>query len=299
MLAATVGQAAGLPAIAWSPVTSPGTFDYGTIPVGDGESQTFALTNSGRAATGALRVSLGSATEFSITADACTGTALGPRKSCNVTVQYAPTTAGQTTATLAANGIRPPAGASITLAGTGAAVAVRHIYWANSGTNWGVNANHPNTGGIKSYPNAKKVIGKSITSLGSLKSSYNVTVPSSGAYNTSYDIWDTNYDYEIMLWVNKTGAVGPLGTSQGSLTLGGSTWTVYKGNNGANDVFSFVRSSNSTSGTIDVLPILKWIKDTKGWFGNVTIGDLQFGFEITSSSGGLDFTTNSESVTSS
>ncbi|WP_328828415.1 MULTISPECIES: GH12 family glycosyl hydrolase domain-containing protein [unclassified Streptomyces] len=171
--------------------------------------------------------------------------------------------------------------------------------WANSGTNWGVNANHPNTGGIKAYPNAKKVIGKSITSLGSLKSSYNVSVPSSGAYNTSYDIWDTNYAYEIMLWVNKTGAVGPLGTSQGSLTLGGSTWTVYKGNNGANDVFSFVRSSNSSSGTIDILPILKWIKDTKGWFGNVTIGDLQFGFEITSSSGGLAFTTNSESVTSS
>ncbi|MFI5886882.1 hypothetical protein [Streptomyces sp. NPDC051554] len=171
--------------------------------------------------------------------------------------------------------------------------------WANSGTNWGVNANHPNTGGIKSYPNAKKVINKSITSLGSLTSSYNVTVPSSGAYNTSYDIWDTNYDYEIMLWMNKTGAVGPLGTSQGTLTLGGHTWTVYKGNNGANDVFSFVRTSNSSSGTVNVLPILKWIKDTKGWFGNVTIGDLQFGFEITSSSGGLDFTTNSESVTSS
>ena len=171
--------------------------------------------------------------------------------------------------------------------------------WANSGTNWGVNANHPNTGGIKAYPNAKKVINKSITSLGSLSSSYNVSVPSSGAYNTSYDIWDTNYAYEIMLWMNKTGAVGPLGTSQGTLTLGGHTWTVYKGNNGANDVFSFVRTSNSSSGTVNVLSILKWIKDTKGWFGNVTIGDLQFGFEITSSSGGLDFTTNSESVTSS
>ena len=89
--------------------------------------------------------------------------------------------------------------------------------WANSGTNWGVNANHPNTGGIKSYPNSKKVINKSITSLGSLSSNYNVTVPSSGAYNTSYDIWDTDYKYEIMLWVNKTGAVGPLGTSQGNV----------------------------------------------------------------------------------
>jgi hypothetical protein len=171
--------------------------------------------------------------------------------------------------------------------------------WANSGTNWGVWANHPNTGGIKSYPNAKKVINKSITSLASLSSGYNVTVPSSGAYNTSYDIWDTGYKYEIMLWVNKTGAVGPLGTSQGTVTLGGHTWTVYKGNNGSNDVFSFVRTSNSTSGTVNVLPILKWIKDTKGWFGNVTIGDLQFGFEITSSSGGLNFTVNSESVSSS
>jgi hypothetical protein len=171
--------------------------------------------------------------------------------------------------------------------------------WANSGTNWGVWADHPNTGGIKSYPNAKKVINKSITSLGSLSSSYNVTVPSSGSYNTSYDIWDTNHAYEIMLWMNKTGAVGPLGTSQGNVTLGGHTWTVYKGNNGSNAVFSFVRTSNSSSGSVDILPILKWIKDTKGWFGNVTIGDLQLGFEITSSSGGLNFTLNNESVTSS
>lgn len=62
--------------------------------------------------------------------------------------------------------------------------------------------------------------------------------------------------------VNKTGAVGPLGTSQGTLTLGDSTWTVYKGNNGSNDVFSFVRSSNAGSGTVNILPILKWIKES-------------------------------------
>ncbi|POX45050.1 hypothetical protein C3489_35115 [Streptomyces sp. Ru71] len=168
--------------------------------------------------------------------------------------------------------------------------------WANSGTNWGVWANHPNTGGIKSYPNAKKVIDKPITSLSSLTSSYNVTVPASGAYNTSYDIWDTDHDYEIMLWVNRTGAVGPLGTSQGNVTLGGHTWSVYKGNNGANAVFSFVRTANSASGTVNILPILKWIKDTKGWFGDETIGDVQFGYEITSSSGGLDFVTNDLTV---
>ncbi|MER5717698.1 hypothetical protein [Streptomyces sp. NPDC002132] len=168
--------------------------------------------------------------------------------------------------------------------------------WANSGTNWGVWANHPNTGGIKSYPDSKKVINKRISALSSLTSTYNVTVPSSGAYNTSYDIWDTDYDYEIMLWVNKTGPVGPLGSSQGTVTLGGHTWTVHRGSNGSNEVFSFIRTSNSTSGTVDILPIVKWIKDTKHWFGDETIGDVQFGYEITSSAGGLNFTTNNLTV---
>ncbi|MFJ3622885.1 hypothetical protein ACIPSH_32765 [Streptomyces iakyrus] len=171
--------------------------------------------------------------------------------------------------------------------------------WANSGTNWGVWANHPNTGGIKSYPNQTKAINKSITSLTSLSSSYNVSVPSSGAYNTSYDIWDTDHDYEIMLWVNKTGPVGPLGSSQGTVSLGGHSWNVFKGTNGANEVFSFIRTSNSSSGTVNILPILKWIKDTKKWMGNETIGDVQFGYEVTSSSGGLNFTTNNLTVSSS
>ena len=140
------------------------------------------------------------------------------------------------------------------------------------------------------------MINKSITSLSSLTSSYNVAVPSSGAYNTSYGIWDTDYDYEIMLWVNHNGAVGPLGSSQGTVSLGGHTWNVYKGNNGANEVFSFLRTSDSNSGTVDILPILKWIKDTKGWMGNETIGDVMFGYEITSSAGGMDFRTNNLTV---
>ncbi|MFH9009782.1 hypothetical protein ACH4C6_00255 [Streptomyces sp. NPDC017943] len=177
--------------------------------------------------------------------------------------------------------------------------AGRQCVWANSGTNWGVWADHPGTGGIKSYPNSKKVINRTITSLSSLSSSYDVTVPAAGAYNSSYDIWDTDHDYEIMLWVNHHGAVGPLGTSQGTVGLGGHTWNVYKGSNGANEVFSFLRTSDSTAGSVNILPILKWIKDTKKWMGNETIGDVQFGYEITSSSGGLDFTTNNLTVSSS
>lgn len=171
--------------------------------------------------------------------------------------------------------------------------------WVNSSSSWGAWADHPNTGGIKSYPNAKKVIGKRISALSSLTSSYNVSVPSSGAYNTSYDIWDTGYRNEIMLWVNYNGPVGALGSSIGTHTLGGHTWTVYVGSNGANNVYSFLRTSDSTSGSVNILSVLKWLKDTRRYIGDVTIGDVQFGYEITSSAGGLNFNTNSFGVKSS
>ena len=46
---------------------------------------------------------------------------------------------------------------------------------------------------------------------------------------------------------------------------------------------------------MDVLAVLNWIR-SPGWFGDVTVGDVQFGYEITSSAGGLNFTTNSFSV---
>ncbi|GLV77683.1 hypothetical protein Shyhy02_56830 [Streptomyces hygroscopicus subsp. hygroscopicus] len=99
--------------------------------------------------------------------------------------------------------------------------------WANSYSDWGVWANHPDTGGIKSYPNAKKVVGRKVSAISTLTSTYNVTVPSSGAYNTSYDIWDTNYDYEIMLGstrpVRSARSAPPRAMSPSAATPGAST----------------------------------------------------------------------------
>ena len=114
--------------------------------------------------------------------------------------------------------------------------------WANSYSNFGVWANHPNTGGVKSYPHSAKNIGKRISALGTLTSSFNVSRPGSGSYSSAYDIWAGNNAYEIMLWMNKQGAVGPLGSKQTTASVGGHTWDVYKGSNGSNQVFSFVRT---------------------------------------------------------
>lgn len=176
--------------------------------------------------------------------------------------------------------------------GTGAGT---ETIWANSYSNWGVVANHPNTGGVKSYPHCGKMINMKLSVLKSVTSIYSVTVPSSGSYETAYDIWCDNNAYEIMVWCTKTGAVGPIGSSQGSAVIGADTWTAYKGSNGSNQVFSFLHTSNISVDTIDVLAVLNWIKN-KGWFADATLGDVQFGFEITSSSGGLNFTCNNFSV---
>jgi len=164
--------------------------------------------------------------------------------------------------------------------------------WANSPTNWGVWANHPNTGGVKSYPNSTKWSGRRVSQLGTLSSSFNVSVPTSGvAFTSTYDVWSSDNRYEIMLWVNKYGAVGPIGGFQTTANVGGHNWNVYRGNNGSITVFSFLRTSNTSSGTVDIKAVCNWLRN-RGWFGDVTIGNVQFGFEITSSSGGRDFIAN-------
>jgi hypothetical protein len=170
--------------------------------------------------------------------------------------------------------------------------------WANSYSNWGVWANHPNTGGVKSYPHSARNIGKRVSAIGSLTSNFNVSRPGSGAYATTYDIWADNHAYEIMIWVNKQGAVGPIGSRQATAGVGGHTWDIYRGSNGANAVFSFVRTSNTNAGWVDIKAVLNWIRG-RGWMGDAIVSEVQFGFEITSSSGGLNFTSNSFSVSSS
>jgi hypothetical protein len=177
--------------------------------------------------------------------------------------------------------------------------------WARSGTNWGVVANHPRTSGVKSYPHTGKTINRTLSSLTSMNSSFNVSVPGVGDYSTAYDIWANNHAYEVMIWANQSGAVGPIAESYDSngavpsarnVSVGGHTWNVYRGSNGSNAVFSFIRTSGTNSATIDVLAVLRWLR-TQGWWGDVTVGDAQFGFELTGTAGQSSFACTSFSLT--
>ena len=67
-------HAAGTPAaLTWS-VTH---YDFGSVPVGQTPLETFTLTNTGDIPSGMITVSTSGSTVFAITADGCTGKALG------------------------------------------------------------------------------------------------------------------------------------------------------------------------------------------------------------------------------
>jgi hypothetical protein len=94
---------------------TPSSWTAGPIASGTQTSQTFTLTNTGGKASAAITaVTLSGPAAFTKTADTCTGTSLGPDKSCTVTVQYAPASNGESdTATLSASGIHASATASL------------------------------------------------------------------------------------------------------------------------------------------------------------------------------------------
>ncbi|WP_306345208.1 cellulose binding domain-containing protein [Rhizomonospora bruguierae] len=176
--------------------------------------------------------------------------------------------------------------------------------WARTGTNWGVVANHPRTSGVKSYPHTGKTLNRRLSTLASVRSSFNVTVPGDGDYETAYDIWANNNAYEVMIWTNQNGAVGPIAESYDAngavpsarnVSAGGHTWNVYRGSNGSNAVFSFIRTSKTNSGTVDVLAVLNWLR-TQGWWGDVTVGEVQFGFELSGTAGQSSFVCTSFSL---
>ena len=173
---------------------------------------------------------------------------------------------------------------------------------------WGVAANHPGGGNVKSYPNISYSPGKVISSLNTYTSSYQITVPagSVGNWEVAYDIWVQNSSgtqVEIMLWVNYTqGKVFPAGSlGVSNVNTGGSTWNVYYGAYGGHDVVSLLQTTNTTSGTLDVKAILNWIITNKGNFSSSwTLYQVQFGPEIVGDGGSVQsFNTNSFSVSSS
>ena len=191
--------------------------------------------------------------------------------------------------------------------------------WATTSTLWGVTANHPQTSGVKSYPNIGLSPKLLISGIKTYTSSFDITVPGNvGSWEAAYDIWlrtpgGGNTRIELMIWMYtyKTGPISSIVAST-KPTIGDYTWTVHYGSNGSNATISLVNTNpttgttaNVTSGTIDVKGILDWLIANNttqyGQFDNTwTLDQVQWGFEISGDGGSTqEFVNNCFSVSSS
>ncbi|WP_371573560.1 cellulose binding domain-containing protein [Streptomyces sp. NBC_01314] len=133
----------------------------------------------------------------------------------------------------------------------------------------------PTNGAPKSYPSAFNGchytncspgtnLPAQLAGISSAPSSISYGYVGDAVYNASYDIWldptprtDGVNRTEIMIWFNKVGPIQPIGSQVGTATVGGRSWQVWSGNNGSNDVLSFVAPSAIGSWSFDVMDFVR------------------------------------------
>lgn len=148
-----------------------------------------------------------------------------------------------------------------------------------------------------------------VAQLGDVRSSWSTTGPKAVAgqvqqYATAYDIWfdptttnkGRNTGAEMMIWLNRTSWVQPIGKKATEVRLAGTTWEIWYGKLEGLPVVSYVRKTPTTS--VSNLPLQDFVRDatlrrviSPLWY----MTSVQAGFEPWT--GGQGLTTNSFSVT--
>ncbi len=144
--------------------------------------------------------------------------------------------------------------------------------------------NRSGDGAVKTYPNVHKDYDRvPIGSFESLTSTFAATSPHVGIYNVAYDIWINGVASpgctEIMIWTENFNQV-PGGRHVQDVTFGGRAYQVYK--RSGSGYIAFVPAVNFTSGTLDLLEMMKWTI-AQGWLpAQSTLNQICFGIEIVS-----------------
>lgn len=172
--------------------------------------------------------------------------------------------------------------------------------------------------GVKSFTNIALNTGLNVqlSKVTSLQSSWQWSQSSSGTVvaNIAYDLFTSatsggSNAYEIMIWLANYNA-GPISSTYDSsgkptpvasnLSLGGKTWNLYSGSNGANWVFSFLPVSGTvTSFSADLNVFLKYLTANQGLSSAQYLTTVQAGTEATSGSQTLTTTAYSVNIVSS
>ena len=142
-----------------------------------------------------------------------------------------------------------------------------------------------------------------LSSISSAPTSISYSYVSGAVYDAAYDIWldptprtDGVNRTEIMIWFNRVGSVQPVGSQVGTATVAGRSWQVWSGNNGGNDVLSFVAPSAIDSWNFDVMDFARQAISRglaqDSWY----LTSIQAGFEPWQNGAGLAVTSFSSTV---
>jgi hypothetical protein len=172
----------------------------------------------------------------------------------------------------------------------------------------------PTNGAPKSYPSVYNgchytncspgtSLPARLSSISSAPTGISYTYVSGATYDAAYDIWldptprtDGVNRTEIMIWFNRVGSVQPVGSAVGSATVAGRQWQVWSGNNGSNDVLSFVAPSAIGSWNFDVMDFARQAVSRglaqDSWY----LTSIQAGFEPWQNGAGLAVNSFSSTV---
>lgn len=163
----------------------------------------------------------------------------------------------------------------------------------------------PTNGAPKSYPSVFNgchytqcspgtQLPKQLSTIGSAPTSITYGYVDNAVYNASFDIWldpqprtDGVNRTEIMIWFNRVGPIQPIGSRTGSATVGDRQWEVWTGNNGGNDVISFVAPSAVSSWSFDVMDFVDQTVSRGMAAPNWYLTSVQAGFEPWQGGAGL------------
>ncbi|WP_329179396.1 GH12 family glycosyl hydrolase domain-containing protein [Streptomyces sp. NBC_01477] len=172
----------------------------------------------------------------------------------------------------------------------------------------------PTNGGPKSYPSVYNgchytncspgtALPAQLSAIGSAPTSISYTYVGNAVYDAAYDIWldptprkDGVNKTEIMVWFNHVGSVQPVGSKVATASVAGRSWDVWTGNNGGNDVISFVAPSAIDSWSFDVKAFANEAINRglaqSSWY----LTSVQAGFEPWQNGAGLAVTSFSSTV---
>ena len=183
---------------------------------------------------------------------------------------------------------------------------------------WSVVANAQPVGytGVQTYPDTQQIYTRTdntpnpLSGFSSIISSFTETMhaASGTSAEAAYDIWlgqssSTNYANEVMIWHDQVNRGTCGGASvEAHADFGGShgvprqNWTLCQYHH--SELIWYLSNGNEQSGTVDVLSMLTWLESHGYVPANSGLNQIDYGFEICSTTGATTFTVSQFAIKS-